>query len=568
MSAPSTATIDNRNKYGYQRYPHGQCAEDGCENAACHLYQGRKVCRRHLPKEVLFCPFIGQQTKLWEARERYVLGGGGVGGSKTYCGSRLWLKQYALSDAAWRGDGHRSKGWALFLRRTIPELLQVINDFRTYFQRVDSGARWNEQYKLAEFSSGYTVQFGGMEHEHDWQKYWGPQYTLVVFDEATQFDVIQIEKLDQRIRTDDPVLAQRLQMYLLTNPIGGTTKQWIKRRFVKVAPPETRVYVETKLEDGRPHKATQVYIPSNLFDNPALVESGEYEATIRRHSLATQRALLHNDWDVDEGSWIGDDWNPAYHLCRPFTIPRGWFRFKMGDYGYRARSSVLWCAVDPDDNWVVYRSLSVTRLTVDDLARRIREIELDHYYVRVGTERILVTEPEWDDVNDCSTVYGPMDEELWHQGGHAGGVTRGETLQTMGTGFYRSSKDPDGAAEQIRARLRRRMPYNREGDLVAGLRFFTTCKTRVQQPDGTWDETGPIVTIPTVPFDQNNPDRWDTTGDDHDLDALGYGCLSRQMTGTVDEPLPPGQGVVYDLLRFRAEQNTKPTLPNWYTRNG
>lgn len=567
MTTPATATIDNRHKYGWNRYPHGRCTAEGCERAACHEYQGRKVCRQHLDRDVLFCPFLGQQTKMWSARERYVLGGGGVGGSKTHMGARLWLRQWTLAEEAYKAHGHRSKGWSLFLRRTIPELLQVINDFRLYYKRIDSGSRWNEQYKMCEFTNGYTHQFGGMEHAHDWQKYWGPQYTLVVFDEATEFTVEQIEKLDQRIRTDDSVLAGREQLYLLTNPIGGTTKQYIKRRFVKPAPPEKRIYVETKLEDGRIRKDSQVYIPSNLFDNPALVESGAYEATIRRHSMATQRALLHNDWDVDEGSWLGEDWDPRYHLCHPFVLPRGWHKFKMADYGYRARSAVLWCAVDPDDNWTIYRSISVTKLTVDDLAKRIREIELQPLIVRVGETRVQVTDAEWDDVNDCSTVYGPMDAELWSRAGHPG-VTRGEVLQNAGTGFYRSAKDPDGAAEQIRARLRRRMPYNSKGDLVAGLRFFTTCKTRVQQSDGTWDETGPIITIPSISFDPNNPDRWDTEGDDHDIDALGYGALSRAQLGTADEPLPPGQGVVYDLLKFRADANAQPTLPNWYKHNG
>jgi hypothetical protein len=560
---PATATIDNRNKYGFRSLPFGHCANPGCENAACHDYQGKLICREHLPPEVLFCPFLGQQTKLWTARERYVLGGGGAGGAKTFIGSRLWLKQWIKAQAAWRETGVLSKGWSLFLRRTIPETQQVVNDFRNYYRRVDANVRWNEQQKYAEYPNGYIVQFGGMEHEHDWEKYWGGQYTLVVFDEATQFKILQIEKMDQRLRTDDSVLAADLQLYLLTNPIGGATKQWIKRKYVKPAPPEQPVYTETVLEDGRRVKAYQVYIPSNLFDNPALMESGEYEATLRRHSQATIRALLYNDWDVGEGSWVGEDWDPRYHLCIPFTLPRGMFKFKMGDYGFRARSSVLWGAVDPDDNWIIYRSFSKTGMTVEDLGRRIREIESQPLYVTVGGQRILVTGPEWDEVNDCSTVYGPMDAALWSKQGETG-PSRGEVLQQMGTGFIRSNKDPDSAAEQIRSRLRRRTPTGKGDDMVAGLRFFSTAKTRFQLPNGEWDETGPIVTIPSIPIDPHNPDRWDTTEDDHDLDALGYGALSRPLSGTADEPLPPGQGVVYELLKFRQTKNAH-TLPDWYS---
>jgi hypothetical protein len=561
----TTTTEEIKNKYGFRRYPFGRCTHEACEAAACHEPEkGKRVCRRHLPKNIVFCPFLGQQTKLFRAPDRYVLGGGGAGGSKTYCGARLWLKQWTVAQQHWRTTGERTGGWCIFFRRTIPELLQVIDDFRTYYQVVDSQARWVEQYKLAKFPNGLTVQFAGMENDHDWQKYWGPQYTLAVFDEATQFTVEQIEKMDQRLRSPDPLLGGKVQLYLLTNPIGAATKQYLKARFVKVAPPETRVPIKETLEDGRVVTKTQVYIPSNLFDNPALMESGEYEATLRRHSVATIRALLYNDWDVDEGSWVGEDWDPRVHLCLPFTLPRGAFRFKAADYGYRARSSVLWFAVDADDNWVCYRSLSVTGKTAEELARLIREVELQPLYARVGDKRVLITEPEWDEINDCSTVWGPMDSACWNQQGE--GPSRGETFQTMGTGFLRSAKDPDGAADQIRARLRRRMPDGRGGE-VAGLRFFTTCKTRYKDGAGRWTETGPIVTIPGIPFDPNNPDRWDTTDDDHDLDALGYGALYRALRGTTEEPLPPGQGVVYDLLRIRAQAQQRGPLPDWYGQN-
>jgi hypothetical protein len=568
MNAPSTATIDNSNKYGFGRFPHGLCQDPGCERAACHDYQGTKVCRDHLPKEVIFCPFLGQQTKLFAATERYVLGGGGAGGSKTFCGSRLYMKQWVVAQDHWKKTGDRTRGWSLFLRRTIPELLQVISDFLGYYQKVDAGARWVAMDKMAVFPNGYTVQFGGMEHEQDIDKYWGNAYSLVVADEATQFYITQLERIDQRIRLEDrDPLAKMLQFYYLTNPLGGLTKQWLKRRFVKPAPPETSFVTEVKLEDGRVKKARSIYIPSNLFDNPALVDGGDYEATLRRHSQATIRALLYNDWDVDEGTWIGEDWQPQFHICEPFVIPNGWFKFKMADYGFRARSSILWIAVDPDDNWICYRSWSQAGLTVGQVAARVREIEAQPLVIKMGSRRITVTGPEWDEINECSTVYGPMDNELW-SGKTETGESRGEILQTAGTGFSRSNKDPDGAAEHIRSRLRRRTRTGKGDEVVAGLRFFSTCKTRIHKPDGTWDETGPVITIPTIPFDTNNPDRWDTTADDHDLDALGYGALSRPMTGSADEPLPPGQGVVYDILKLRQSQKQQNTLPEWYRHHG
>lgn len=543
--------------YFSSKFPYGQCVENGCGRAACHRYADndngeRRVCRKHLPENIIFCPFMGQQEKLFSTECRYVLGGGGAGGTKTYGGARLWLKQYYREEQRIEaGEISRSKGRALFLRRTIPEVLQVIEDFKSYFRRIDPNAKWSEEYNQATFSNGYVVRFGGMQDDDDWQKYWGDYWTLVVFDEATQFKIKQIEKVDLRIRCDDPNIV--LQLYLLTNPIGGETRSYLKARFVRVAEPEQVVVIPTKLTDGRIVEDTQVYIPSNVFDNPALMEDGRYEATLRRYGANTLRALLFNDWDVDEGAWVGDDWDPAVHVVEPFPIPKGWTRFKAMDYGHSARTAVHWYAVDPENNIVCYRSVSYTGKVAEEVARLIRGIEME-----AG---------EWDMMTDCSTVFGPADASLWARQGE-GVESRGEILDNHGCGFYRGPNRYAGyrsdAANQIRSRLRRRTA-NAVGELVVpGIRFFSTCKTKVRTKDGRVDETGPIVTIPQVATDEKDPDVWDTDGDDHDLDTLGYACSSRPISGEHELPQDPQQAVVMDMLKWKTQQQPRRAVfPEW-----
>lgn len=531
--------------YGHGKFPYGPCSE--CPEPACHRIPTdsgeRFVCMKHKPAGMIFVPFLGQQEKLFSATQRWVLGGGGAGGSKTYAGSRLWLKQYAKEEARYqrarsRGKEFHSRGWAIFFRRTMPELLQVIEDFKKYYQAIDPGARWVEAQKLCVFTNGFKVQFGGMEDEDGYLRYYGAEYTLVVLDEATQFTEKQIEEIDARIRCADPVLDKQCQMYLLTNPVGGATKAALRRRFVKVAPPEEPVEVETTLADGRTIREWQVYIPCNLYDNPALVASGRYEASLQKRSSAMRRALLLNDWDVDEGCWVGDDWDPEFHVVRPHPIPSSWTKFKCADYGYSSRTSVLWFAVDPMGGIVCYRAYSCRNKTARELAREIKARESqDLWWKDPDTgQRVKITGPDWNEAYDSSDVPGPMDAAVWAKQGEAG-ESRGEVLETMGTGFYRSDKGTKvrhDAADQVRHRLRWKYPSTRgSGDTdVAGLRFFMgTTETRDFDRKGVVIMTGPIHTIPVLPFDEKDPDVWDTDCDDHDMDALAYGVMSRPMPG-------------------------------------
>ena len=155
-----------------------------------------------------------------------------------------------------------------------------------------------------------------------------------------------------------------------------------------------------------------------------------------------QRALLQNDWNVEEGSWIGDDWDPSAHICEPFTIPDNWERYKCGDFGYGTsrkahRTAVLWMAVDPWGRVVCYRSLAVRGMTATDLASHLREIEsrpLRHR--RENGKDITITDNEFDAGRECSNVYGPMDAAMWGDRQESGD-TRGEILDRAGSGFPR-----------------------------------------------------------------------------------------------------------------------------------
>lgn len=569
------------NTYGAGRFPFGVCFEPGCGRPSCFELSAEaandsadiepedpdepvRFCERHLPAHIIFTPFLGQQTKLYADPARWVLGGGGAGGSKTYAGSRLWLKQYWEECARFdEGEIERSLGHSLFLRRTMPELEQVIADFLSYKDKIGPN-KWDGDNKCATFECGYKVQFAGIKDDNDWRKYYGGAYTLIVFDEATQFTIEQIEQLDTRLRCADPVLGAKIQLYLLTNPVGGATKAWLKRRYVACGP-EERVWEDTELKDGRVIRQDRIYIPCNLYDNPTLMADGQYEAVLLKKGDAKRRALLLNDWDVDEGTWVGSDWEVEFHVCEPFAIPNSYPRFKSGDYGFgrsdqtRTRTSIIWWAVDPENNLIAYRAISVRKMTAKDLGHYIREIELRPLIFRSkkGGRDIIITQGEWDEERDMSNVPGPMDASMWAAVGEsAGGESRGEILDNIGCNFHPSDKGRtlrEQSAEQIRNRLRSRTP-NAAGELVIpGLRFMRVLtETKTKDAEGREMWTGPIHSIPNVPFDPKDPDVW-ADEDDHDLDATAYEVLDRPLSADKPEDVPADN--VVDMWHPRQAAN-------------
>ena len=87
-----------------------------------------------------------------------------------------------------------------------------------------------------------------------------------------------------------------------------------------------------------------------------------------------QRQLLEGDWDIKEGAAF-TEFDRDTHVIEPFDIPRNWVKFRSCDYGYGSYSAVLWFAVSPDEQIVVYRELYVSKVLATDLADMILELE-------------------------------------------------------------------------------------------------------------------------------------------------------------------------------------------------
>ena len=121
--------------------------------------------------QVLFHPNEGPQTDFLAAGEKDVLYGGAAGGGKSYA-MLVDPLRYA----------HRKAHRALILRRSMPELREMIDKSRELYPQAFPGAKFREVEKLWNFPSGAKVEFGFLERDADVYRYQGQAYSWIGFD--------------------------------------------------------------------------------------------------------------------------------------------------------------------------------------------------------------------------------------------------------------------------------------------------------------------------------------------------------------------------------------------------
>ena len=212
-------------------------------------------------------------------------------------------------------------------------------------------------------------------------------------DELTHFTWEEYSYVMSRNRPNGP--GTRVYMRATANP-GGVGHGWVKARFISPAPPGTRMVqlVNVKTPDGKEitRRRTRIFIPSTVFDNPALMENDPgYIGTLASLPEAERQALLYGNWDSFSGQ-VFTEWrnDPAHyddqrwtHVIRPFRIPAHWKIWRGYDFGYSRPFSVGWYAADEEGRLYRIKELygctgtpnEGLRIDPVEQARRIREAE-------------------------------------------------------------------------------------------------------------------------------------------------------------------------------------------------
>jgi hypothetical protein len=425
-------------------------------------------------RNIVFQPNKGPQTEFLAASEREVLYGGSAGGGKSFA---------MLADPL-RYMGH-SQFSGLLLRHTTEELRELIFKSQELYPKVWKGIKWYERKMQWVAPSGARLWMSYLDRDEDVMRYQGLAFSWIGFDELTQWATpFAWNYMRSRLRSTASDLP--IFMRATTNP-GGVGHHWVKKMFIDQAP-YGKAFDATDIETGEVLKYPaghrragkslfkRRFIPARLSDNPYLAESGDYE-------------------DIKEGAAF-TEFDRNVHVVEPFDIPSNWVKFRSCDYGYGSYSGVVWFAVSPAEQLIVYRELYVSKVLATDLADQILDLEAE----------------------DGNIKYGVLDSSLWHKRGDTG-PSLAEQMISRGC-RWRPSDRSRGSRVAGKNELHRRLQvdeFTEEPRLV----FFENCVNMISQ-------------IPSIPLDKKNPEDVDTKAEDHLYDALRYGIMSRPRFSVFD----------------------------------
>ncbi len=458
----------------------------------------RKIVWRPQPRQRLFM----------SRPEEEALYGGAAGGGKSDALIIEALRQVHIP---------HYKG--LILRKTYPQLTELIAKSQLYYSIAVKGAEYNATGHTWRFPSGARIIFGSMQHPKDRLNYQGQAYDYIAFDELTHFTWEEYSYLFSRNRPSGA--GTRCYMRATANP-GGVGHGWVKSRFITPAPPMTpiREIVKVRYPDGHEEEKCKrrIFIPSTVFDNAILLENDpDYLTRLATLPEAEKKALLYGDWDSFSGQ-VFTEWrnDPAHyedrvgtHVIHPFRIPDTWSVWRGFDWGYTKPFSVGWYAVDHDGRMYRIRELYGCRgdsaglpipdtgvgWSADAIAREIRRIEREDPNLR------------------NRRIHGIADPAIYQKNG-------GESIGAMmeREGVYWDKADNTRLAGK--AQLHRRLTFDERG--IPMLYVFSTCKHFIR-------------TVPALIYSQINVEDVDTTGEDHIYDECRYVCMENPLSTRADQ---------------------------------
>lgn len=452
-------------------------------------------------EEIIFSPNPGPQTNFLASTEQEVLYGGSAGGGKSYSLVADPVRYFGNSNAR-----------MLIVRRSTEELRELISVSKQLYPKAVPGIKFMERDKTWVAPSGATLWMSYLDRDDDVMRYQGQAFNWIGFDELTQWPTpYPWNYMRSRLRT---TRASGLPLYMraTSNP-GGPGHQWVKKTFIDPEKPnapfwatdadtgDTICWPKGHSREGQPLFKRR-FIPATLFDNPYLAEDGMYEANLLSLPEHQRRQLLEGDWDINEGAAF-PEFNRNIHVVESYDIPNGWPKFRACDYGYGSHTGVVWIAVSPSEQLIVYREMYVSKVTAVDLADMIMEVE--------EGEKIR---------------YGVLDSSLWHKRGDTG-PSLAEQMIMRGC-RWRPSDRSRGSRVSGKNELHRRLQVDEFTD-EPRLVFFNSCKNLISQ-------------LPALPLDKNNPEDVNTHAEDHLYDALRYGIMTRPRSSLFDFTVTENSG--------------------------
>ncbi|MBQ6381089.1 MAG: terminase family protein [Clostridia bacterium] len=440
-----------------------------------------------------------KQRQFQERPEYEALYGGAAGGGKSDALLAEALRQV-----------HIPHYKALILRKTYPQLAELVDRSRAIYVPAFPGVHYNAQAHCWLFPSGAKIYFGSMQHTKDRTNYQGKAYDFIGFDELTHFTYDEYSYLFSRNRPTGP--GTRVYIRATTNP-GGIGHAWVKQRFITAAPPLTPIVdtylVPTPQGKNIEIKKSRIFVPSNVFDNQKLLDNDPgYLASLAMLPEAEKNALLYGSWDSFEGQ-VFTEWrnDPEHyrdekwtHVIEPFRIPSYWRIYRGFDFGYQKPFSVGWYAASPEG--MLYRIREYygcdgtpnhgVQMNMADVAAQIVRIESEDENLK-GRRIIGIADPSIFD------------------------ASRGESIaDIMAKGAHPVVWEP-GDNHRIAGKMQFHYRFAFDDEGTPRFQVFRSCKHFIR-------------TIPNLVYAQADVEDIDTTQEDHIYDECRYVLMANPIT--------------------------------------
>lgn len=233
------------------------------------------------------------------------------------------------------------------IRKTYDELKEsFINKILEEYPAEVFKYRYTQNSKTCKFANGSRIIFKSCETEKDARKIQGLEYQLMIIDEAPLLQAAVITRISGSLRRNVEKLPDFIPTLIMTGNPGGISDYWFKTRFIN---PDISVWTQSEIDHLTDKRK---FISAKVTDNAYIGD--EYIQLLSSISDENLReAWLNGNWDVWDGQFF-TQWNEAYHVIEPFSVPESWLKWGAMDLGFSEAhpTTYLEFTQDPQNNCI------------------------------------------------------------------------------------------------------------------------------------------------------------------------------------------------------------------------
>lgn len=481
--------------------------------------------------EVVWQPLPGSQELVMACPCNEILHEGTRGPGKTDAQLMKFRRYVGLGYGQyWRG---------VIFDHEYKNLDDLISKSQRWFPKFFDGAKFlsgTGQLKWV-WPTGEELLFRVVKKPADYWNYHGQEFPFIGWNELTKYANSELYDMmmscnrssfrpqDHPLVFDDGSIELLPEMPLIvhatTNPFGPG-HNWVKRRFIDVAPPGVVVVKETEAFNPRTQKRetvtrTQVRIFGSYKENIYLPP--EYIAELENMTNENRRrAWLYGDWDIVAGGAFDDLWDTDVHIIPRFPIPKTWTIDRSFDWGSSAPFWVGWWAEANGETvqladgrewtpargsliliheWYGTTGVGTNKglvMSAKDVANGIKEREEQLRLARWVAKKPLPGPADNAISNVISKDTDTIESLMSDNGVHWLKADKSSGSRKMGVQLFR---------DRLEAALRGEGP---------AIYFMSHC-------------TAATSTIPVLPRDEDDEDDVDSAAEDHPWDGVRYRVL-------------------------------------------